>query len=130
MSIRTDKVASLIKRILTQPIAEIAEEYSAGLVTVTSVRVSKDLQLARVYISVYDKKMSPGEFVEILEKRKKRIRSYLGSNMRLRYTPDLQFHIDDTLDQMDHIQDLIDNVNTDDRDIKLNPDDYKTEDLP
>ncbi|MCK5742368.1 MAG: ribosome-binding factor A, partial [Chlorobi bacterium] len=53
MSIRTEKVAGLIKEIIAEPINEKAREFSAGLVTVTSVRMTPDLHLAKVYISIF-----------------------------------------------------------------------------
>lgn len=107
MSVRAEKVASLIKRVLTTPINDLAQEYSAGLVTVTSVKMSKDLQIARVYISCYNGKISPQQFINIIEENISTIRQYVGANVRLRHTPELKFFIDDTLDQMEHIQNLL-----------------------
>ena len=110
MSFRVEKVASEIKKILAQPIADIAKGLNAGLVTLTSVRVSKDLQQAKVYISIFNKNSSPGFLIEKLEKQKGELRHIIGKELRLRFTPDLKFFLDDTLDQMEHIQTLIDSV--------------------
>lgn len=112
MSIRAEKVASTLKRYIAQPINEIAREQNAGLVTVTRVRMTPDLLLARVYISILGNKTSPGEFITLLEDRKGELRKIVGSNMRLRNTPDLQFFYDDTLDQIEHIQQLLDSAKT------------------
>lgn len=111
MSIRQEKVSSQIKRTMAGIISEMALEVGAGIATLTSVKVTPDLQIAKAYISVYGGKLSPGEFLEELDRRKGELRSYLGSKIRLRYTPELNFYIDDTLDQMEHIQDLLDNIN-------------------
>lgn len=107
MSIRTDKVSSLIKRTLAQTINELAREYKAGIATVTSVRMTKDLHIAKVYISVYGGKITPGQFLTYLEKRTPEVRSFVGSQVHLRYTPEIRFFIDDTLDQMDRIDGLL-----------------------
>ncbi len=116
MSIRAEKVASVVKRALSNPINEIARENSAGLATVTAVRLSKDLQIAKVYISLYGKNFSPMEFIDILGENKSELRYIVGQAVRLRNTPDLRFFIDDTLDQMDHIQKLLDSVKSDQKD--------------
>jgi ribosome-binding factor A len=110
MSFRVEKVASEIKKMLAQPIAEIARGLNAGLVTLTSVRVSKDLQQAKVYISIFNKKSSPGLLIDELERRKGELRHLIGKDLRLRFTPDLKFFLDDTLEQMEKIQTLIDSV--------------------
>ncbi|MCK5741531.1 MAG: 30S ribosome-binding factor RbfA [Chlorobi bacterium] len=130
MSIRTEKVAGLIKEIIAEPINEKAREFSAGLVTVTSVRMTPDLHLAKVYISIFGSKKAPEAFLEYLEKRKGQLRHYLGQNIRLRYTPAFQFFLDDTLDQMDHIQKLVDDSRVGQKDVKVNYDDYDESAFP
>ena len=112
MSIRTEKVASVIKRILAEPIRGLAAEYIPGaLVTLTSVRISKDLRIASIYISIYGKNASPGDFLTRLEDKKGMLKAAVNSGARLRFTPELRFFLDDTLDQMEHIQGLLDSVN-------------------
>ncbi len=111
MSIRTEKAASTIKRIMAKPIGDLAGEYYPGsLVTITSIRLSPDMRLAKVYLSFYGKSISPGAFIDILTEKKGYIRSVIGAGIRLRFTPDLKFFIDDTLDQIEHIQSLLDSV--------------------
>jgi len=110
MSIRTEKVASVIKRELAGKLSDLANEYSAGLVTITSVRLTKDLHIAKVYISVFGGSLSQGEFLGIIEENTKSLRGELGRNIRLRFTPELKFYLDDTLDQMEHIQDILNTV--------------------
>ena len=110
MSIRADKVSSVIKKSLSRPISEIAEEKNAGLVTITSVRLSRDLSVAKIYVSIYGGKTTPAAFINVLEAKAGYIRSILGRNIRTRKTPEIRFFLDDTLDQMDKIQDLLDSV--------------------
>lgn len=107
MSLRTEKVASVIKRMIVKPVEEIGRENGAGLVTVTSVRISPDLQSARVYISVYGGKVPPAHFITILEQEKNRVKHYMAPQLKLRFMPDIKFFLDDTLDQMERIQKLI-----------------------
>jgi ribosome-binding factor A len=110
MSIRTEKVASVIKKALAKPIADMAFEANAGLATLTSVKVTNDLQIAKLYISVYGGKITPLEFIDFLELRSGELRSVIASNVRLRYVPEIRIFLDDTLDQIDRIQKLLDSV--------------------
>ena len=110
MSIRAEKVSSVIKRALAEPISRIASENSAGLVTITSVRMSNDLQVAKIFVSIYGSKVSPGKFLPLLEEKAGSLRSYLGKYIKLRFTPELRFFLDDTLEQMERIQNLIDSA--------------------
>ena len=110
MSVRAEKVASVIKRALVEQINEIANENHAGLVTITSVKMTNDLHIAKVYITLFGGKLGPGEFIDILYDNQKAIRSELGHNIRLRYTPELRFYLDDTLEQMEHIKQLINSI--------------------
>ena len=110
MSVRSEKVASVIKRILAKPLTDLSEEHNAGLVTITSVKLSNDLQIAKIYVSIFGGKISPPKFLSILEGHVRELRHHVGANVRLRYTPELRFYIDDTLDQIEHIQKILDSV--------------------
>lgn len=110
MSIRTEKVAGLIKEVLSEPLRKIASELSAGLITVTSVKVSDDLQLAKIYISVFGGKASTADVLERIETDKKKIRSFVARQINLRYAPDLRFYKDEMLDAMDNISSLLHDV--------------------
>lgn len=112
MSERAEKVAGVIRRALAEPIRRLSQDVSAGLVTVTTVRMSGDLHIARVYFSMYGSKISPAEFIAIMEQRSGYLRREIGKSLKLRYTPDLKFFIDDTLEQMDHIKRLLDKAKT------------------
>lgn len=110
MSIRAEKVASVVKRVLAKPMSSLAMELNAGLATVTSVRMSPDLQIAKVFVSVYGGRISPAKFIDLLESQKAEFRRVVGSEVRLRFTPDLRFFLDDTLEQMEYIQKLLDSA--------------------
>jgi len=113
MSVRTEKVASVVKRALAMPLNKLASEVSAGIVTITALRITNDLQIAKVYVSVFGGKISPAKFISILEERKGELRGVLGSSIKMRFTPDLRFFLDDTLDRMEYIQKLLDSVKKD-----------------
>jgi ribosome-binding factor A len=129
MSIRAEKVASVIKKAIIEPITALGRERSAGFITVSSVKLSRDLRIAKIYISILGAKSSPGIFIKALEDNQGKIRAHIGRNVRMRFLPELRFYLDDTLDQMEHIQDVIDSVKTDEE-IEFNKDDYNEKHLP
>lgn len=108
MSIRTERVASVIREALTKPLSDISSETQAGFITVTHVRVSPDLRHAKVYLSIFGGRIEPERALKKVRDRGSAIRRHLGSAVHLRYTPDLTFFLDDTLDSMERIQRLID----------------------
>lgn len=119
MSIRTDKVASVVKKALAGPINDFARSNTKGsLVTITSVVLSKDLSIAKVYLSIFGGKDSPLGILALIEDNSREIRSNLASQVHLRSVPELKFFLDDTLDQMEHIQKLIDKSKSTDNSIE------------
>lgn len=110
MSIRTERVASVIQQALTRPMSKIASELSAGLITVTSVRMSPDLRIAKVYLSIFGGQISPEKALTRIEDQAKQIRHEVASSVRLRYAPELRFYLDDTLDNIDRISGLLKKV--------------------
>ncbi len=111
MSIRTERVAGEIQKALAAPLRSISEEISAGFITVTEVRLSPDLQTARVYLSVFGGKRTPAEVLDHIEQHESgRLRHQLAKAVRLRYAPQLRFYIDDSLDRAQRIEALLDSV--------------------
>jgi len=79
------------------------------MVTVTRVKVTPELSLARVYISLFatkDKNALMGE----IRKHTKEIRGKLGNRIRhqLKSVPELNFYLDDSLDYIENIDNLLD----------------------
>jgi ribosome-binding factor A len=111
VSIRTERVAGEIQKALAGPLRTIAEELSAGFISVTEVRLSADLQLARVYLSVFGGRRSPAEVLDHRDEHEiGRLRHQLAKSVRLRYTPSLKFYIDDSLDRAQRIEAILDRV--------------------
>lgn len=107
MSIRTERVGKELQKALARPLSDLASEISAGFLTVTTVRMSPDLRLAKVYISLFGGKISPAQAMTLIETRAKEIRRTVASAIRLRYMPELRFFLDDTLDVMNKVENLL-----------------------
>jgi ribosome-binding factor A len=99
VSVRTEKVGSLIKEelgILFQRNFSMSEY---GFLTVTDVSMSPDLRVAKIYISVYGDEDRKKKSFRMLEAQKPSIRSMLGQAIRLRFTPEIIFYRDESIDR-------------------------------
>ncbi|MGE0485744.1 MAG: 30S ribosome-binding factor RbfA [Gammaproteobacteria bacterium] len=105
---RIDRVASTIKRVLAQPLGELARAAGAGLVTITGVDVSPDLRHARVALSVFGEHDAGDDFVAGLAAHAVALQGVLGRELRTRRTPVLSFERDDAIARADRIQRLLD----------------------
>jgi ribosome-binding factor A len=108
-STRQQKVARQIQRDLGEIFQRLGKVFSQGkMVTITTVRVSPDLSLAKVYISVFPSENSKA-FLEHMQSFIKTIRNELGKRIKnqVRIIPELAFFIDDSQDYVEHIDQLL-----------------------
>ncbi|OWY23237.1 30S ribosome-binding factor RbfA [Sphingobacteriales bacterium UPWRP_1] len=115
-SIKQKQVASLIHHALADLfIRNGAKYYGSAFVTLTHVRVTPDLMLARIYLSVYNKP-AKHEVIDAIAENAHAIRHDLGAVIRhkLRRIPELEFYLDDTLDEAEKIDRLFDKLKDDD----------------
>ena len=77
-----------------------------GMVTVTHVDTTSDLRYAKVFVSVLDKSQEK-DVVKGLKSASGYLRRELGAALRLRYTPELQFTADDSIEQGAHILQML-----------------------
>ncbi|MGF1516357.1 MAG: 30S ribosome-binding factor RbfA [Nodosilinea sp.] len=93
---RVERVASLIKREISQMVVlDIKDDrVGAGMVSVTDVDVSGDLQHAKVFVSIYGTDEAKAETMEGLKAATGFVRSELGQRLRLRRTPEIIFKED------------------------------------
>ncbi len=107
---RSDRVADLIRREVADIIIRGDLDRDIGFVTITRVEVSRDLQNAKIYISVLgDKDVREREFEKLLEE-KKRIRYLLAQRLNLRHTPIIKLFRDDSLDNSIRVQQILKNI--------------------
>lgn len=103
-----------ISRLLQKELSEIFRRQTAKLggvmVSVSTVRVSPDLSIARVYLSVFPSGKAE-EILENIKRQSKTVRYELAQAVKdtLRKCPDLQFYLDDSLDYIENIDRLLGN---------------------
>ena len=99
MSVRTEKVASIVKEEIGIIFQRNFDMKAFGLVTVTEVRMSPDLKIAKVYVSVFGDTAQKQKTLGLLETQKPFVRQTLGRNIRLKFTPSIVFYLDETMDK-------------------------------
>lgn len=107
-STRQSKIARLIQKELSEIFLLQAKSMNGVLISVTAARISPDLSIARVYISVFPSDRGD-EIVKNLNGNVRSIRFELGNRLRhqLRIIPELKFFIDDSLDYLERIDELL-----------------------
>jgi ribosome-binding factor A len=110
MSVRTEKVASLVKEVISEIFQHHFRMEEVGLITVTEVRVSPDLKNAKVFVSIFGDAKRKKNVLALLEGEKGTVRSELGRNLNLKFTPHLTFLLDDSLDRAMRIEDLLNQI--------------------
>jgi len=105
---RQNKISRLIQKELSDIFLLQAKSMNGVIVSVTNVRISPDLSIAHANVSVFPSEKSE-EIVANLNANMKSIRYELGTRVRhqLRIIPELKFHLDDSLDYLEHIDELL-----------------------
>ena len=106
---RIGRINEEIQRELPALIPAVKDPRVSGMISVTAVETTPDLRYAKAYISVLDKEN--GERVlKGLRSASGWLRRELGSALKLRYTPELVFQLDDSIDKGAHILELLRSV--------------------
>jgi ribosome-binding factor A len=111
-STRQLKFARLIQKELSEIFQREARELTANyLITITLVRVSPDLGIAKIYLSFLPDK-NKGQQLELIQTNAKNVRQALGARLRqsVRIIPELQFYIDDTEEEAAKINQLLSSI--------------------
>ncbi len=105
---RQNKIARLLQKELGEIFLVQAKALPGVLVSVSAVRISPDLSVARAYLSIFPSDKSE-EMVKNINANMKTIRYELGTRVRhqLRIIPELKFFVDDSLDYLEHIDELL-----------------------
>lgn len=103
------KVAREIQRDLAEIIrSKGMAVFGGAMVTVSEVRISPDLSIAKVFVSIFPS-AKQASVMQILEENKKALRGELGRQVasQLRIVPEIDFLLDTTLDYAEHIDELL-----------------------
>ncbi len=105
---RQNKIARLIQKELSEIFLLQTKSMKGILVSVSKVRISPDMSVCRAYLSIFPSEKGE-EIVKNINDNIKSIRFDLGNRLRhqLRIIPELKFFVDDSLDYIEHIDELL-----------------------
>lgn len=108
---RMDKVNETLKKEISHIIdQDLKNQNITGLISVTKVKTAPDLRTARVYISLLNSK-SKKNTLEGIKKASGYIRTEIAKRVNLRYTPELIFEIDESMEYGARIENILKEIN-------------------
>lgn len=105
---RQQKIARLLQKELGDIFLGYARHIPGTIISVTGVKISPDLSIAHAYLSIFPGEKK-GEVLSAVEAETKAFRFELGKRVRnqLRIIPELHFHLDESLDYLENIDNLL-----------------------
>ena len=107
-STRQQKIERLIQKDLSAIFIKYARSLGGTLISVSEVRISSDLSIAHVYLSIFPDEQANTR-IEQIRTDTPQIRGEMGALQRhqLRIIPELHFHLDETISKMERIDELL-----------------------
>lgn len=112
---RAQRVAQLMQRELGQMLLTEVKDPRIGFVSITRVEVTRDLSMARVFVSVMGTEEERDACLAGLKKAAPFVRGEAGRRLGLRKAPEIVFRLDQGIEESLHIQSLIRSLGRDDR---------------
>jgi ribosome-binding factor A len=103
---RAERVEQLAREVLGEAIHDLKDP-RIGFVTITKVKMSPDLRMAKVYVSVLGSENERTSSMEAVHHAAQHLRHVLGQEVRLRHLPQLDFIEDDTATHGERIESLL-----------------------
>lgn len=105
---RQQKISRLIQKELSEIFLLQTKSMHGVMVSVSAVRISPDLSVCRAYLSIFPSNRGE-EIIKNINDNVKAVRYELGRRLRfqLRIIPELKFFVDDSLDYIEHIDELL-----------------------
>lgn len=89
---------------------DVKDPRLSAMVSVTRVDVTKDLRYAKVYVSIFSKDDNKEDTLAALKSSSGFIRHEIGERINLRYTPEIIFEIDESIEHGMHIDKLLEEI--------------------
>ena len=105
--LRVEKLQELIKQEMGKMLLTDLKDPRIGFVTVTDVEMTGDLREAKIYVSIMGGQDEVKNSLEGLQSALGFIRREIGQRIKIRFTPEISFALDTSLDYGDHIQKLL-----------------------
>lgn len=114
MVLKKEKMNGIIQRELTQILQLEVKDPNVGFCTITAVDITRDLSIAKVYVTFLGKGYDKKKGMDALNRSKGFIRSALAKRLTIRKVPELQFIQDTSLDYGNKIEAILKEINKED----------------
>jgi ribosome-binding factor A len=104
---RSTRVADLIQKEISEILMRSIKDPRIGFVTITRVQVTEDCRSAKIYFSIMGTQEERKLSLDGLDSAKGFIRKELGKRISLRYTPEIMFQFDPSIEYAIHIEEVI-----------------------
>ncbi len=110
---RNDRLASQIKRELSEIIINDTELPSGMIISITDVELTKDLRYGKVFYSVLGDNSMREKASQYFEKQTKNLRMEIASQIRVKFIPELKYLYDNSIERGQRIEQLLDQIKND-----------------
>lgn len=110
MRIRPERVAKELKRYISEVIQTELKDPRIGFVTVTDVEITKDLKLAKIYYSILGSRTEINNTKNALKSAVGYIKKLIGTNLDLRYIPEIVFIEDKSAQRARRVYNILDEI--------------------
>lgn len=110
---RQKRVGELVREEIAKIIQSDLKDPRIGFTSVMAVRMSADLRYAKVYVSLLGSDSEKKSSLVGLQRSAGWIRREIGKRLRLRYTPEVRFYEDTTLDDVFHLEEVFKQIHED-----------------
>lgn len=109
---RLERVNALLKRVIGESMFRVlqGDDVNPGVVTVTDVACAKNLRNATVKVSVFGESAEQNRVLGHIIRRTHEFERIVNAQVRLKFTPQLRFVIDHSLEKGDHVLEILDNL--------------------
>ncbi|MGB1883805.1 MAG: 30S ribosome-binding factor RbfA [Gammaproteobacteria bacterium] len=104
---RIERVQATVKRVLANPLNEIARELDLGILTITNVNLSPDLRRAEIFVSTLSDKFDDSTLLDHLSQRTGELQHEMANQLRTKRTPVLKFRLDHGMARSARINELL-----------------------
>jgi ribosome-binding factor A len=119
MHSRPERVGDQIRQEVTELLARSVQDPGIGFVTITRVKVTADLQLARLFYTVIGDDKQQKETAKALERVRPFLRREISHRIRLRRAPEIEFLYDDSIADQENVERLLEKVREERRQFEL-----------
>lgn len=106
---RLERLNSLLRREIGEAMFHVlaGEEIDPGAITVTSVRIARNLRNATVFVSIFGHEDERGTYLHKIISKSREFQRLINKDMKIKYTPQLHFTLDTSLEKGDHVLDVL-----------------------